>query len=101
LASNYDARLHGVLAGLPTLSIITHVVISSEVGWRKPAPAFFARVCQDVALPAGHVLYVGDDLANDYAAAGAAGLRAVLFDPENQAPANVLRIGRFADLLTR
>jgi putative hydrolase of the HAD superfamily len=99
LASNYDARLRGVLAGLSILPPIAHLVISSEIGWRKPAPAFFARVCQELALPADHVLYVGDDLVNDYAAAGAAGLRAILFDPENQAPPNVIRINRLKSLL--
>src|SRR5262249_47109665 len=99
LASNYDARLNNVLAGLPLLWTITHVVISSEVGWRKPAPAFFARVCQELALPAEQILYVGDDLDNDYDAAGAAGMRAVLFDPRHRAPADVIRIGHLADLL--
>ena len=100
LASNYDARLHTVLEGLPMLWTITHVVISSEVGWRKPAPAFFARVCHELALPAEQILYVGDDLSNDYAAAAAAGMRAVLFDPEYRAPAHVARVGRLAELLT-
>jgi len=99
LAANFDTRLKNVLAGFPMLWTIAQVVISSEIGWRKPAPAFFARVCQELALPAEQVLYVGDDLDNDYGAAGAAGLRAVLFDPENRAPANVTRIGRLADLL--
>jgi putative hydrolase of the HAD superfamily len=99
LASNYDARLHRVLAGLPILGTIPHIVISSEVGWRKPAPAFFARVCQEMTLPAEQILFVGDDLQNDYAAASAAGLRAVLFDPQHRTPEKVVRIGRFGDLL--
>jgi putative hydrolase of the HAD superfamily len=98
LASNYDSRLKQVLAGLPALWTISHVVISSEIGWRKPAPAFFARLCADLALPAEQILYVGDDMNNDYMAAGAAGLRAVLFDPKNRARADVVHIRRFGDL---
>ena len=99
LASNYDARLNRVVAGLPMLWTIPYVVVSSAIGWRKPAPAFFVRVCQELALPAQQILYMGDALDNDYAAAGAAGLRAVLFDPQNRAPKTVIRIGRFGDLL--
>ncbi len=78
LASNYDARLHEVLAGLPELRSLGHVVISSEVGWRKPAPEFFATLCQDVGLPPAQVLFVGDDRVNDYEGARAAGLEALL-----------------------
>src|SRR5262249_5574805 len=40
LASNYDHRLRSVVAGLPALRGLHHLVISSEVGWRKPAPQF-------------------------------------------------------------
>ena len=70
--------MRGVAAGLPELRPLRHLVISSEVGWRKPAPGFFAALCARVGLPAGEVLLVGDDRVNDYDGATAAGLRAVL-----------------------
>src|SRR5262249_12988679 len=35
LASNFDRRLRDVLEGFPELRALPHVVISSEVGWRK------------------------------------------------------------------
>src|SRR5262249_48947903 len=42
MASNYDERLRRVVEGLPELRLLTqHIVISSEVGWRKPAAPFF------------------------------------------------------------
>jgi putative hydrolase of the HAD superfamily len=78
VASNYDARLHAVLAGFPELRPLRHVVISSEVGWRKPAPEFFRALRARVGLAPAEVLYVGDDRANDYEGALAAGLRAAL-----------------------
>lgn len=81
MASNYDSRLYKVLAGKPELRPIEHVIISSEVGWRKPAPEFFAAVCRIVGLPADQILYVGDDLVNDVQGAKSAGLRAVWFAP--------------------
>jgi putative hydrolase of the HAD superfamily len=78
MASNYDGRLRAVAAELPELRPLRHLVISSEVGWRKPAPEFFAEVCRRTGLTAAEILLVGDDRANDYEGATAAGLRAVL-----------------------
>jgi putative hydrolase of the HAD superfamily len=81
IASNFDHRLRGLAAALPELAPAGRLVISAEAGWRKPAPGFFARLCREADLPPGQILYVGDDEANDYAGATAAGLRALLFDP--------------------
>ena len=44
IGSNYDHRLRKVLAGFPALAAAGHVVISAEIGWRKPAPEFFAAI---------------------------------------------------------
>jgi putative hydrolase of the HAD superfamily len=82
-ASNYDNRLHRVVAGKPELRPIQHVIISSEVGWRKPAAEFFAAVCRTVGFPADQILFVGDALINDVQGAQAAGLKAVWFNPSN------------------
>ncbi len=84
LASNYDHRLRAVAAGLPPLKPLQELVISSEIGWRKPAPEFFARVVAAFGLPPDQVAYVGDDPENDYAGAQAHGLRAVLLDSERR-----------------
>jgi putative hydrolase of the HAD superfamily len=93
LASNYDHRLVSVVAGFSVLRGMQHVIISSEVGWRKPAPQFFLALCQALGVPAEEILYVGDDPANDYEGARKAGLRAVLFDPKGKhldgAPARI------------
>jgi putative hydrolase of the HAD superfamily len=83
LASNYDGRLHTVVAGFPELRPLRHVVISSEVGWRKPSPQFFGALCALAGLPPAQVLHVGDDRVNDYEGALAAGLRALLVGAGN------------------
>jgi putative hydrolase of the HAD superfamily len=101
LASNYDRRLRRVVRGLPELRPISALVISSEVGWRKPAPPFFTGLCQLVRLLPAQILFVGDDRENDYLGATANQLRAVLFDPgEQEVDASVARIKRLADLRT-
>jgi putative hydrolase of the HAD superfamily len=99
LASNYDHRLRSVASGLPPLGDIPHLVISSEIGWRKPAGSFFAALGRVERTPPGQILYVGDDPANDYDGASAAGLRAVLFDPRHKGPSGVSRVTRLGQLV--
>lgn len=98
LASNYDRRLFDVAAGLPELACLDHVVISSEVGWRKPSRRFFEKVCAILRLPAAEILHVGDDPANDYEAACQAGL-AVALSGRSAAPPDVRRAEHLEELL--
>jgi putative hydrolase of the HAD superfamily len=84
IGSNFDARLRGVVAGLPELRPVRSLVISSEVGYRKPAAPFFDAIGQKAQMAITRIVFVGDDLANDYGGAYAAGLRAILFDPESK-----------------
>jgi putative hydrolase of the HAD superfamily len=81
LASNYDRRLHPVVAGLRELRPIQHVVISSEVGWRKPAQEFYLALCRAAAFLPDQILLVGNEVVNDYEGACAAGCLALLLDP--------------------
>ena len=94
-----DGTEHWTRGRITELVPNTRLVISSEVGWRKPAPEFFAALCRSAGVPAECVLYVGDDPANDYAGAEAAGLRAVLLDRTGRgADAVPRRMERLADL---
>jgi putative hydrolase of the HAD superfamily len=100
LGSNYDARLLSVLAGQRELNPLAgRVVVSAAVGWRKPAAGFFAEVVRAAGVPAGDILFVGDDLDNDYHGATAAGLRATLLDPRDRHPDVPARIRGLADLV--
>jgi putative hydrolase of the HAD superfamily len=99
LASNYDKRLRSVVAGLPALRPLGGLVISSEVGWRKPAPAFFEALMRAVAMPAEQILFVGDDLANDYEGARAARMRALLYDAAARTALHRDRVLRLGELL--
>jgi putative hydrolase of the HAD superfamily len=81
MGSNYDARLRRVVGGTPALQPLAgHLVISSEVGWRKPAGGFFAAVCAELECDPPEILFVGDDVENDAAGASAAGMRTLLVD---------------------
>jgi len=89
MASNFDGRLRTVVGGMPALASLRPIVISSEVGWRKPAAEFFQQLVKAVGYSAPEVLHVGDDVVNDCDAALAAGLRAL----------HVSRIASLAELL--
>jgi putative hydrolase of the HAD superfamily len=86
VASNYDRRLRSVLAGLSELAGVQHLVISSEVGWRKPSPRFFAALVERTGLAPQQIALVGDDWDNDYEGARAAGLHAIYLDTRGQHP---------------
>lgn len=84
LASNYDHRLRLVAAELEPLRSFDHVVISAEIGFRKPAAEFFQALSRATGLPPSEILYVGDDRVNDFDGARRAGLRALLLDPSTE-----------------
>ncbi|HEY2784845.1 MAG TPA: HAD-IA family hydrolase [Fimbriiglobus sp.] len=89
LASNYDSRLRSVLAGLPLLRpLAARVIVSADLGWRKPAREFFAAVADAMGEPPERIAFVGDDRTNDYDAAAAAGMFAVLLDPNKMSSAS-------------
>jgi putative hydrolase of the HAD superfamily len=81
IGSNFDGRLRGVVNGLPELKCRAgSLVISSEVGYRKPHPSFFQAACAHLELPPEAVLCVGDDLENDVRGAIRAGLSGLLVE---------------------
>jgi putative hydrolase of the HAD superfamily len=85
IASNYDARLHPLVQGFnPLRWLRQNIVVSSEVGYRKPAGGFFQAMCRQAGLEPARILYVGDDPNNDCVGAQSSGMRAVLFDPRGR-----------------
>jgi HAD superfamily hydrolase (TIGR01509 family) len=54
-------------------------LLATSAGWgvEKPAPAFFARVCEAAGAPPSQIAYVGDRIDNDIAPAKKAGMFAV------------------------
>lgn len=77
LTSNFDARLYRLREGIEPLRHLSPVIVSTEVGYRKPHGAFFASISDRANLPASEVLYVGDHLKNDHVGAKNAGLKSV------------------------
>jgi putative hydrolase of the HAD superfamily len=84
VASNFDGRLRAILRASSSLRHLDPVFVSSEIGWRKPAPEFFSHVIESLDLAPSEILFVGDDRLNDYDAAKRAGICSVLLDPRGR-----------------
>jgi putative hydrolase of the HAD superfamily len=80
IASNFDARLRGACAGHAPLKTCERWFVSSEVGYAKPDPRYFAAIAEQLNAAPREILLVGDDPVRDFQAASAAGWRAVLID---------------------
>jgi putative hydrolase of the HAD superfamily len=78
--SNFDRRLYDILAHLGIREAFEHVIISSEIGVRKPAARIFREAAQRFNVDLNEILHVGDELESDFVGARAAGLNALLVD---------------------
>jgi putative hydrolase of the HAD superfamily len=78
--SNFDRRLYDILDHLSVRDAFEHVIISSEVGVRKPAARIFQVAAQRFNVETNEILHVGDESAADVTGAGAAGLVGLLLD---------------------
>jgi putative hydrolase of the HAD superfamily len=78
--SNFDRRLYEILAHLGIREAFEHVIISSEIGVRKPAARIFKEAAQRFNVNVNEILHVGDEMESDFAGARAAGLNALLVD---------------------
>lgn len=85
VVSNFDSRLFGILDGLGLGSRFDSVVISSRVGYAKPAQEIFHAGLGLHHLKAEEALHIGDSLDKDAAGATGAGLMGVLLDRNGRA----------------
>ncbi len=78
LASNFDHRLRNLIREFPQLKAFSEVIISSEIGWRKPAPGFYERALKQAKQRPNQVLFLGDNLRFDVQVPREMGMRAAL-----------------------
>lgn len=101
-----------ILERLGLTTFFDIVLISGELGYRKPHPQVFQQLLEQFALPSAHVAFVGDDLEADINGAQAAGLQpiwttyaraqagATPLDSAPVAPASIPTIASWNELFT-
>jgi putative hydrolase of the HAD superfamily len=69
--TNWDVTVHDRLADLGLAPFFSHVVVSAEVGARKPDPAVFRRALELLDVPAERAMHVGNGEIDRQGAAAA------------------------------
>jgi HAD superfamily hydrolase (TIGR01662 family) len=85
----YSPFLTWTLDHFKLLHFFELVVVSADVGTRKPWSQIFHIALERMGLPPSQVAYVGDDYIKDVVASKRVGMRAIWFQPDgNPAPSN-------------
>lgn len=61
------------------------VILSVEVGWRKPHPEIYAAALEALGAQANQAVFVGDTHLADYLGPERAGIKSFLIDPHDRA----------------
>lgn len=86
LVSNFDhtPTVYRILEREKIRGLFQEVLISAEVGWRKPRPEIFQIALDRMRLEPAEALFIGDSLEIDIAGAKQIGMDAVWLNPEYQ-----------------
>lgn len=99
--TNFDSRVLGILEGLGISCCFDSILLSSRVGYAKPAREIFLRALDVYNLRPEDALHIGDSPSHDVAGASAAGLKAVLVDRgEKHTTEPYLRIQNLKEVLS-
>jgi len=81
LLSNFThpPAVREIISSLGLTASFDAVLISGELGYRKPHPLVFRRLLRELGVKKDQILYVGDDPESDIAGAEQAGIRPVWF----------------------
>ncbi len=86
VVSNFDytPTAVGILQAAGVLELFTAVIVSDEVGWRKPRPDIFRRALAATGADAARTLFVGDRPDIDVEGAHGVGMDAAWINPERE-----------------
>lgn len=87
IVSNFDyaPTVHSILEREGITDLFDAVVVSAEVGWRKPKPVIFEVALSQIRVPPVEVLFVGDRADIDVAGAKQVGLAVAWVNREGEA----------------
>jgi HAD superfamily hydrolase (TIGR01549 family) len=76
-APYYSPTMHEQFRNLGLVELVDGVVLSADVGFRKPSPVIFAKILARLDTPAANTVFVGDRQREDIAGAAQSGMRTV------------------------
>jgi HAD superfamily hydrolase (TIGR01509 family) len=87
---DYSPTAIGILEAAGVRDLFTAIVVSDEVGWRKPRPDIFHEALRRAGVEPHATLFVGDRIDIDVVGAHAVGMDAAWINPGREAlPAGV------------
>ncbi|MBK1876592.1 HAD-IA family hydrolase [Pelagicoccus mobilis] len=99
--SNWDSRVHQVLAETDFTPLLDHVFVSSEIGHEKPDREIFSHCEAKLELTPEQILHIGDSFQHDIEGASAAGWNAIrIVNEEDHSPNGYHSISQLNQLLT-
>jgi HAD superfamily hydrolase (TIGR01549 family) len=101
VVSNWHQGLDSFCHEMNLSSLLDSVISSSDIGIEKPDPRVFHEAARQLHVKPECILHVGDSPDDDFAAAVAAGLRAILIDRKNAYCAHPDRINNLHELEAR
>jgi HAD superfamily hydrolase (TIGR01509 family) len=81
---DYSPTALGILDAAGVRALFSAIVVSDEVGWRKPRPDIFHEALRRTGAEAHGTLFVGDRIDIDVAGAQAVGMDAAWINPERE-----------------
>jgi putative hydrolase of the HAD superfamily len=98
VGSNFDSRLRAILGSFSVTEELDALLISSEVGWRKPHPDFYQSVPRTLELEPREIVWIGDSPAHDLIGPQEVGFQAILLDRTARYPDLSPRIGTLGEV---
>jgi putative hydrolase of the HAD superfamily len=93
VVSNATELVRRVLENLKLTGYFQSIVVSEEVGVRKPDPKIFHIAAKEIRTPPNRAIYIGDRFTIDVVGAKRAGMNAVLLDRNGSyADVNCLKV---------
>jgi putative hydrolase of the HAD superfamily len=80
---DYSPTAFGILETAGVRDLFTAIVVSDEVGWRKPRPDIFHEALRRTGVEPHGTLFVGDRIDIDVAGAHAVGMDAAWINPQH------------------
>jgi HAD superfamily hydrolase (TIGR01509 family) len=82
---DYSPTALGILDAAGVRDLFSAIVVSDEVGWRKPRPDIFHEALRRTGVEAHGTLFVGDRIDIDVAGAHGVGMDAAWINPDREA----------------